>query len=597
MAKLLKLRRGTTTQHGSFTGAEGEVTVDTDKESLVVHDGSTAGGFPIARENLSNVSSATITGRLGTGSIVKAKLEADAIDGTKLADNACNSEHYTDGSIDTAHYAAGSVNATALADNAVTTTRINDGAVINAKIAAGSVDENKLAISNAGSVGQYLQKTNNAGGLTWTTVDLTSIPGTTFTGDVTFDNGTNAGKDIIWDESADLLQFKDNVHATFGDGSDLRIYHDGSHNIFLGVNGADFKIKDASNTSAIFDTSAGVELYYGNSKRFETSSAGISVTGTISASSNINIGDSDEFIAGTGNDLRIWHNATDSYIKNYTGDLWIQADGDDLYMRAADDVTIYTQTSDQAINCIGDGGVELYHNNNKKAETVSGGFTITGTCTATAYAGDGSALTGVQPFPSGTKMLFQQTAAPTGWTKVTSSVDNKALRLVSGTVGSGGNATFTGAFASYTPGGNIAATANATASFSANATTGNSGANTSSVSTSGNVNNHTLSNNQMPSHSHSTNLGSYNFSYGDSNRIMKGPTSGSFNQGTNNTGGGGSHSHGFSGSSHSHSVNNHTHSVSVSGTTGNHTHTSGAFSGTARDFAVQYIDVIIASKD
>ena len=49
MAKLLKLRRGTTAQHGSFTGAEGEVTVDTDKDSLVVHNGSTAGGFPIAR--------------------------------------------------------------------------------------------------------------------------------------------------------------------------------------------------------------------------------------------------------------------------------------------------------------------------------------------------------------------------------------------------------------------------------------------------------------------------------------------------------------------------------------------------------------------
>ena len=49
MAKLLKLRRGTTSQHSSFTGAEGEVTVDTDKESLVVHNGSTAGGFAIAR--------------------------------------------------------------------------------------------------------------------------------------------------------------------------------------------------------------------------------------------------------------------------------------------------------------------------------------------------------------------------------------------------------------------------------------------------------------------------------------------------------------------------------------------------------------------
>ena len=49
MAKLLKLRGGTTSQHGSFTGAEREVTVDTDKETLVVHDGSTAGGFPLMR--------------------------------------------------------------------------------------------------------------------------------------------------------------------------------------------------------------------------------------------------------------------------------------------------------------------------------------------------------------------------------------------------------------------------------------------------------------------------------------------------------------------------------------------------------------------
>jgi hypothetical protein len=49
MAKLLKLRRGTTSQHSSFTGAEGEVTVDTTKDTLVVHDGSTAGGHPLAK--------------------------------------------------------------------------------------------------------------------------------------------------------------------------------------------------------------------------------------------------------------------------------------------------------------------------------------------------------------------------------------------------------------------------------------------------------------------------------------------------------------------------------------------------------------------
>ena len=50
MAKLLQLRGGTTSQHSSFTGAVREVTVDTDKDVLVVHDGSTAGGFPAHRD-------------------------------------------------------------------------------------------------------------------------------------------------------------------------------------------------------------------------------------------------------------------------------------------------------------------------------------------------------------------------------------------------------------------------------------------------------------------------------------------------------------------------------------------------------------------
>ena len=80
MAKLLKLRRGTTTQHGSFTGAEGEVTIDTTKDTAVVHDGSTQGGKPLAKEDMSNVSSASIAGQLGN----------DAIDGSKISDASIN---------------------------------------------------------------------------------------------------------------------------------------------------------------------------------------------------------------------------------------------------------------------------------------------------------------------------------------------------------------------------------------------------------------------------------------------------------------------------------------------------------------------------
>ena len=85
MAKLLKLRRGTTTQHGSFTGAEGEVTIDTTKDTAVVHDGSQAGGRPLAREDLDNVSSANIKGKLGT-TLTNAEINASAaIAGTKIS--------------------------------------------------------------------------------------------------------------------------------------------------------------------------------------------------------------------------------------------------------------------------------------------------------------------------------------------------------------------------------------------------------------------------------------------------------------------------------------------------------------------------------
>lgn len=61
MATALKLRRGTTAQHASFTGVEAELTVDTTKDTGVVHDGTTVGGFPLAREDLSNTISVAPT--------------------------------------------------------------------------------------------------------------------------------------------------------------------------------------------------------------------------------------------------------------------------------------------------------------------------------------------------------------------------------------------------------------------------------------------------------------------------------------------------------------------------------------------------------
>ena len=77
MAKLLKLRRGTTSQHSSFTGAEGEVTVDTSKDTAVVHDGSQAGGRPLAREDLNNVANNTVRDKVNAATDSNTFTDAD----------------------------------------------------------------------------------------------------------------------------------------------------------------------------------------------------------------------------------------------------------------------------------------------------------------------------------------------------------------------------------------------------------------------------------------------------------------------------------------------------------------------------------------
>ena len=60
MAKQVQLRRGTTAALSSVTGAEGELFVDTTKDTLTVHDGYQAGGFPLLREDLNNLGANTI---------------------------------------------------------------------------------------------------------------------------------------------------------------------------------------------------------------------------------------------------------------------------------------------------------------------------------------------------------------------------------------------------------------------------------------------------------------------------------------------------------------------------------------------------------
>lgn len=145
-------------------------------------------------------------------------------------------------------------------------------------------------------------------------------------------------------------------------------------------------------------------------------------------------------------------------------------------------------------------------------------------------------------FSSGTVMLFTQTSAPTGWTKSTTH-NNKALRVVTGTASSGGSVTFTTAFAS---------------GLSANSTT--------------------LTTSQIPSHNHGGATASGGTHSGHSGAVNGGGHAGSgWYQGGNQFG-------------LANSGASHTHTISSQGGGGSHTHSLPSFD-------VQYVDVIIATKD
>lgn len=257
--------------------------------------------------------------------------------------------------------------------------------------------------------------------------------------------------------------------------------------------------------------------------------------------------------AGAPNKTNFSSGTKDVYV-TYTAARSVNVDGstiDTFGMGAVQGDILYAAGSDSFARLAKSATATRYlantgANNDPQWDQVNLGNGVTGTLPV----GNGGTGQTTALIPSGTVMLFYQAAAPTGWTQITTQ-NNKALRVVSGTGGgTGGSLAFTTAFASRS----------ITGSVSINAISGSAGATTLSI-------------NQIPAHSHGVSAAPGPSSQGGLQTNWAGFTNRAY-YATPNAGGGGSHDHPFSFSSG-----------------------SASFSGTALDLAVQYIDLIIASKN
>lgn len=184
MAKIVQRRRGTTAEHSTFTGLEGEITVNTSLNTVVVHDGATAGGFSLALADGSNLT--------GSSSNSIGISELDVTDGTAgqvLSTDGSGNLSFIDVSIESLGIADGTAGQVLSTDGSgnlsfISTPDVSGsnvggdltGTIGNAQIASNTVGITELNVAD-GTNGQILS-TNGSGVLSFVDRPADGAPGT-----------------------------------------------------------------------------------------------------------------------------------------------------------------------------------------------------------------------------------------------------------------------------------------------------------------------------------------------------------------------------------------------------------------------------------
>jgi len=278
------------------------------------------------------------------------------------------------------------VKTTGLADDAVTGAKIADDTVAEANMANDAISLTELKAGTDGQIitwdasgnptavgpgtdGQVLTSTGAGSPPAFESISASGIAS------LVADTSPQLGGDL--DTNSFEISLDDDHKVKFGASDDLYIWHNSSTgnsnitningNLYLqGNNGSG----TAQNQIAIISNAA-VELNYQGSKKFETTSSGVTVTGSVNmgsgdilGSGNLDLEDNGKIKLGTGDDLQIYHDGSTNIIDGQFHPIELR------------------HQSEVHIKCVDDGAVELYNNNSKKFETYANGCTVTGNLNA-----------------------------------------------------------------------------------------------------------------------------------------------------------------------------------------------------------------------
>ena len=237
------------------------------------------------------------------------------------------------------------------------------------------------------------------------------------------------------------VTYPDSEKILLGTGDDLEIYFDNTHSRIvhtpatgdLVIQSDDIYLTNGAGSEYYFrgTKDGAVELYHDNTKRFETTSSGVTITGNYASTGYIDIdSDSSKFRCGDGQDLEIYHDGSNSYIHNGTGILRVR--GSEIRLCNTDNETYFMGAAN--------GAAKLYYDDSVKFETKSYGADVTGGLIASSYAkvpDDGKFYAGndedFRIYHDGTHTYITNT---TGDLKITDSsamiISTNSLRLKNG---------------------------------------------------------------------------------------------------------------------------------------------------------------------